>query len=179
MHLLHWLVNEQVPQYYLISPTYANIRNKSVICVCMRANNSIRTETLFDYYTKTTISRPIPNGLSVLDAKTPTHSRTMRNRVQRTCTLKMSNASLIDWWSTKSTMNKIISLWISLQYIIDISIFIKHYVLIFIDIKTVDDVEKSNFQKQTFKYFSSDFSTLIFIDFSFLGLIFCLRVSKI
>lgn len=30
--------------------------------------------------------RPIQNGLPAFDAKTPTHSRTMRNRVQRTCT---------------------------------------------------------------------------------------------
>lgn len=53
MHLLHWLVNEQAPQYYLISPIYVNIRNKSTMCICVYVR-TIQCERIFDYFTTTT-----------------------------------------------------------------------------------------------------------------------------
>lgn len=181
MHLLHWLVNEQVPQYYLISSIYASIRNKSVICVCMCANISIRTNTLFDYYTKITISRPIPNGLSALDAKTLTHSQMMRRFFEQSSKyLHTENIKrLADWMMIDEAQ------WTKL-FLATIAIYHRYFnfyktlrfLSIFINIRTVSDVDISIFRKRTFRYLLSDFSTLIFIYFSFLDLIFYLRVSK-
>lgn len=81
MHLLHWLVNEQAPQYYLISPIYVNIRNKSTMCICVcmcmcEQSNANGSSTIALQQQP----RPIQNGLPAFDAKTPTHSRTMSSK---------------------------------------------------------------------------------------------------
>lgn len=131
MHLLHWLVNEQVPQYYFVWPTYVNIRNKSTMCICVClcvcVNNPMRMDLWLLHYdnrdlSKTVFRHSMPKLPHIRERwetefKEPAHWRFQTPR-----------------WLTddrRSTMNKIITVFEYYFNIMEISIISFYKILNF------------------------------------------------